>query len=220
MKLKIIRPNTVIHCKTREESECLLNELHKYGIKWRSGESLKEYKFDAVSPLGTGYWLSKDMGLEWAEISYFTNRTVEYGEIIPFSSLIIEEKTYEDGLNDAWAAANKLADMMGDTLNAVFGFNDSELIRQGTTPFGKAMSLTPQEAIAKLEAYEAKNPIKVGDVLMSDRGSFLGVATMIVGSNVYILWDDGSSGIRNKKEVLKTGKNIDISSILAEIGKE
>lgn len=43
---------------------------------------------------------------------------------------------------------------------------------------------------------------------------------MIVESDVYILWDDGSSGIRNKKEVSKTGKHIDISSILAEIGKE
>lgn len=218
MKLKIIRPNTVIHCKTREESECLLNELHKSGIKWRSGDSLEKHKFDADSPLGTGYWFFKDMRLGWAEISYFTNRTVEYGEIIPFSSLVIAEKTYEDGLNDAWVAANKLADMTGDTLNEVFGFNDAELIRQGTTPFGKAMSLTPQEAIAKLEAYEADKKINVGDVVVGN--IFKGVVTGICNGRAFIMYDDGSSKEISIDKCQKTGKHIDISSVLAEIGRE
>lgn len=173
MKLKIIRPNTVIHCKTREESECLLDELHKSGIKWRSGESLKEYKFDADSPLGTGYWLSKDMRLEWAEISYFTNRTVEYGEIIPFSSLVIEEKTYEDGLNDAWECAKKIS---LESFSYQGALTDEELKEAfGTFDLEKIMTNNVVDVIGKLEAYEANNQIKVGDVVMSASGGFLGL---------------------------------------------
>lgn len=213
MKLKIIRPNTVIHCKTREESECLLNELHKSGIKWSGGESLKEYRFDADYPLGTGYWLSKDMVLEWAEISYFTNRTAEYGEIIPFSSLVIEEKTYDDGLNEAWDFIRKIYDLKCDDIEEIFNTNGGV--------YGVISSTIPiKDMIAKLEAYEAEKHIKVGDVVKHTDTEF--VVTCIGSGYIRGIDKLGVAHCFNYPNTLvkKAGKHIDISSILAEIGKE
>ena len=110
--------------------------------------------------------------------------------------------------------------MMGDTLNAVFGFNDAELIRQGTTPFGKAMILTPQEVIAKLEAYEAEKQIKVGDVVHSENETF--VVTSVEPSLIRGIDENGKTHgyVYPNSYIIKTGNHIDISSILAEIGKE
>ena len=78
----------------------------------------------------------------------FTNDEVCYADKIV--------KTYEMGLNDAWKLADKVYEMRNQQRYDVFG----------TESLAKVMDLSPQEALAKIEAYEkGKSEIKVGDVV-------------------------------------------------------
>ena len=212
MRLKEIKPGMVIHCKTEIEAWYLLEYLSKLGFVWLSSRNLLDDTNYRTHGNETCYEFVRDSEKRIAFGSYEFYEDNKR-DIVEFSSLIIEEKTYEDGLNEAWDFIRKIYDLKCDDIEKIFNTNGGV--------YGVISSTIPiKDMIAKLEAYEAENQIKVGDVVTSARGGFLGVVTMIVGNNVYILWDDGSSGIRNKKEVSKTGKNIDISSVLSEIGKE
>ena len=77
-----------------------------------------------------------------------------------------EADFYQQGLNDAWELAKKFfADMKDSELTEIFGANWS---------FPKIMELTPQEALAKLEAYKKEqNEIKVGDIVKDGKNYFL-----------------------------------------------
>lgn len=218
MKLKEIKPGMVIHCKTENEANRLLCELVYLGYRWWNGRSICELHFeDSVN--GCGYWIKDNKTVDWGRIGYYKERTAEYGEIIPFSSLVIPEKAYEDGLNEAWAAAKKIVlrkehgGLPCEDLERIF-----EREPEWEVEYSIFKNLTPQEAISKLEAYEAEKQIKVGDVVMES--SNRGVVTRIDGERFYITWCDGSSGRNSATGLKKTGKHIDISSILAEIGKE
>lgn len=218
MRLKEIKPGMVIHCKTENEANRLLWELVYLGYRWWNGRSICELHFeDSVN--GCGYWIKDNKTVDWGRIGYYKERASEYGKIIPFSSLVIPEKTYEDGLNEAWAAARKIV------LNPEHGGLGAEEAKKA---FGIESPLTPsywvfqkntvQEAIAKLEAYESEKQIKVGDVVMGN--IFKGVVTGICNGRAFIMYDDGSSKEISLDKCQKTGKHIDISFILSEIGKE
>lgn len=218
MKLKEIKPGMVIHCKTEKEANMLLWELVHLGYRWWNGKSICELHFeDSVN--GCGYWIKNGKAVDWARIGYYRERTAEYGEITPFSSLIIEEKTYEDGLNEAWAAAKKIVlrkehgGLLCKDLERIF-----EREPEWEVEYSVFKNLTPQEVIAKLEAYEAEKQIKVGDVVVGN--IFKGIVTGICNGRAFIMYDDGSSKEISIDKCQKTGKHIDISSILAEIGKE
>lgn len=66
---------------------------------------------------------------------------------------IVADKTYADGLADAWKLADKVYEMRNQQRYDVFG----------TESLAKVMDLSPQEAIAKIEVYEREKEIKVGD---------------------------------------------------------
>ena len=210
MKLKEIKPGMVIHCKTENEASRLMCELSYLGYNWWNGKSICELHFeDSVE--GCGYWIKNDKKVDWARIGYYRERTAEYGEITPFSSLIIEEKTYEDGLNEAWNFIRKIYDLKCDDIDKIFNTNGGV--------YGVISPTVPiKDMIAKLEAYEAEKQIEVGDVVMGN--IFKGVVTGICNGRAFIMYDDGSSKEISIDKCQKTGKHIDISSILAEIGKE
>lgn len=217
MKLKEIKPGMIIHCKTFEEANQLLAILDKAGYKWITGFSLvrdTNYRFHESL---TCYRIDANrMLVSFCDISFYENNG---DEIIEFSSLIIEEKTYEDGLNEAWAAAKKIVlgkehgGLSCDDLEKIF-----ERDPEWEVEYSVFKNLTPQETIAKLEAYEEEKPIKVGDVVIGN--IFKGVVTAICNGRAFIMYDDGSSKEISINKCQKTGKHIDISSILAEIGKE
>lgn len=135
-----------------------------------------------------------------------------------------ENKTYEQGLTDAWEVLRKLQKMPCTEFYKLFpccegmGNAITELIRR----------MTPAEAIAKIKAYEDKQKeIKVGDeVTENDDTSKRGVVTYLTGNgNLYnVLWDDGLSCRYYKKEIKKTGRRFpqieELLKAMKEGGKE
>ena len=104
----------------------------------------------------------------------------------------LKKEAYEKGLQDAWKLARKIvlkAEMGGicyDDFKKIFGVGDYMSVLR---------TMTPQQALAKIEAYEKEKAIKVGDVVYADdEPDSFGVVTWFVDDKyAYVLWDDGSS---------------------------
>lgn len=118
------------------------------------------------------------------------------------------DKAYNKGLDDAWELAKKivLPDHLGgytvDELKDIFG--------KGT--YTSLMNtFSPQEALAKVKAYEEEhNEIKVGDVVKLKGTSHEAVVTRVTEISIYCLFRDGSCDSYVDKENLeKTGKHYD-----------
>lgn len=120
-----------------------------------------------------------------------------------------EKKGYNKGLQDAWKAALKFSQMDDSTREEVF---------DKTNPNYFFKDMQPQEALAKLQAYEKEHEIQVGDVVIGSL--FSGVVTGVDDDRVFVLYDDGSCGERRKSDLKKTGKHIHIHALLQEIGGE
>lgn len=119
-------------------------------------------------------------------------------------------KALNEGRNDAWELARKICD---------YAYEGKTQTIFGCSRLGSVMSnLTPQEALAKLEAYEKEqNEIKVGDVV--ERINFTELF-VVSGFNeeIYTLINaNGKCVCANVNQIKKTGKHIDIQSILEQI---
>lgn len=118
---------------------------------------------------------------------------------------------------EAWEIAKKIL-----LYPSQGGYNSGEL----EEIFGRTehlWELTPQEAKAKIEAWEAEKEIKVGDVVIetSVLGSkYIGVVTQITGNqnSVCMAYSDGSVGVTIAKRLKKTGRHVDIEGLLKQIG--
>lgn len=123
---------------------------------------------------------------------------------------------YNKGLNDAWMLATKICDDMGihERENA-FGYKyETDVMK----------CITPQKAIAMLKAYEEAQKIEVGDVVVwADFADdvFNGVVLDFKDStdNEVVVFDEnGCVEVWKIADCKKTGKHIDIQSILEQIG--
>ena len=77
--------------------------------------------------------------------------------------------------------------------------------------------LTPQEAKAKIEAWEAAKEIKVGDVV--ERDGDIGVVTNIFEDGFSnVLLENGETRVYQLIRLKKTGRRIDITGLLNQIG--
>lgn len=121
-----------------------------------------------------------------------------------------EEDIYNKGLNDAWELARKIDIFDEEERTKIFGYLTSEYIKE---------HYTVQEALAKLKAYEEAQ-IEVGDVVKFETGEN-GIVT-------YINCDGDLMGFSEDGRLFtempiscckKTGKHIDIKSILEQIGE-
>lgn len=128
----------------------------------------------------------------------------------------LKQAEYNRGLVDAWDLARRLylpvyEGGIGTYLaSVIFGCRYSDVL----------MKLTPQEALAKIEAYEKEQEqINVGDVVQ-----VFGAKGVVVYANKGIhnvVHANGSLSVRlTKEQITKTGKHIDLVNLLAEIGKE
>ena len=125
-------------------------------------------------------------------------------------------KTYEEGLNDAWKLAKKIfcppnnGGIEAKTINNIFGCNYWEIPKK----------FTIQEALAKLKAYEeARNKIEVGDVVRLNNSKYTYVVTVIYderGVTYYCGISENGKWFA-QSDVTKTGKHIDIESLLGQI---
>ena len=109
---------------------------------------------------------------------------------------------------EAWEIAKKLfADYSNIELDEIFGKGWS---------FPKLMELTPQEAKAKIEAWEAEKEIKVGDFVEFEDEIFC--VTSLVGEYCCGIDVNGYVYSANKKDTKKTGRSIDIERLLKQVG--
>ena len=220
MKLKEIKPGMVIHCKTEEEANILFKEFVRLGYRWFNGKDIFNTYFENHED-GYGYHIHEDGTVTYDNIKYFKNKVPKCGEITPFSSLIIEEKTCEDGLNEAWEFVRKISNISYKELSNIFGVSMEN-------PWGELIDKhSASEAIAKLEAYEAEKQIKVGDVVeyfTEVSNPHFGIYLSETKEEHWVLtpYCEAPQSLEKKTgwQFKKTGKHIDISSILAEIGKE
>lgn len=134
------------------------------------------------------------------------------GEQIPYN------EAYNKGLEDVWKLVNKIHEMGYGNVIEVFpeinGLIGCEIVNI-------VEKYTPQEALAKLEAYEKEQTeIKVGDVVECINDDTKAVV-MDNGSQTF-LWqvftENGCIELWKECEFVKTGKHIDIQSVLQQIG--
>jgi len=126
------------------------------------------------------------------------------------------EKTYEEGLADAWELAKKIAKMSCDECRDIFGKGGFHLVAYG---------FTVEEALAKIEAYEqgkeAKD-FKIGDeVIMLDyhnrtmKGCVVGFYT---DESFYVADKNGGICEWEKDRLTKTGVHYDeIENVFARL---
>lgn len=135
---------------------------------------------------------------------------------IPQSEVDTNNQGHADGMaqgmSDVWEVVRKLFAMKDNEFDDVFG----NVYREDVFNY-----YTPQEALTKLKAYEEAQEIKVGDVVKVDEET--AIVTRIGGYNgndvALILYADGSTGECDTTEAKKTGKHMDIKSILESIGE-
>lgn len=120
-------------------------------------------------------------------------------DVLPVPDMTAEE---------VWEIAKNLfANYSNAELDEIFGKGWS---------FPKLMELTPQEAKAKIEAWEAEKEIKVGDVVKDCNGK-IGVV-ISKGTSDNVLFNDGSTWNYTDRTLEKTGRHIDIEGLLKQIG--
>lgn len=168
---------------------------------------------DAKCPSDFGYGSKTtdcDIELGLDECAKCWNRECEAPAEIVQVSMLVEK--YHEGLNDAWELVKKLYEMKFVELEKAFdGHEHLEDIFD---------NFTPQEALAKLKAYEEAQRIEVGDVVFNKDSLEHCVITHIEGGMVvYCLYDDGSCGTSNIKEIEKIGKRINIKEFLRQLGE-
>ena len=132
---------------------------------------------------------------------------------------IVSEKdnleAYNKGMNDAWELATKLyVDTAVVEIKKIYDIEDCEFF-----PLEQVFkNLTPQEALAKLEAYEKEQAeIKVGDIVKSGENYFL--VTKTYNNTFEGMSDKGclSCGL-SLRVYKKTGKHIDLTDVFKQIG--
>lgn len=122
------------------------------------------------------------------------------------------DKSYNKGLEDAWALARKIFTTDCATLQKALGHSD-----EGTI----IMLLEPQKALELFEAYEKENEIKVGDVIEFEDGTKAVVLDWFDDEIFALLTENGCVQNWNKKtDFRKTGRHIDITSVLEQLRGE
>ena len=134
--------------------------------------------------------------------------------------IIPMDKTYEMGLTDAWELAKKV---VCSVVKGGFSCDEFEKRFGDIYTEDVFVKYTAEEALAKIESYEKKNEIKAGDVVYYSKDgdiSMQSIVTKIEGNVVYTVYSDGSCGREYyPNDLKKTGKHIDIESLLRQIGE-
>ena len=128
---------------------------------------------------------------------------------------IFEEK-YNKGLNDAWELARKLVLSVSD---GGISIKDFEIIFGAGLDYKDILKImTPQEALAKIEAYEKSQQIQVGDVVVNiNQVKLLVTATLDNGHFEGINEYGSAYTFRADDSWKKTGRHIDIEHLLEQI---
>lgn len=127
-------------------------------------------------------------------------------------------EAYNKGLQDAWELARKI--VLDVSKGGIPERNMRSMFGEKWTVSDILKNYTPQEVLAKLEAYEKEqNEIKVGDVVSND--GLKSVVVRVVEDKIYTVTSIGTTpsyAFDDIKKLKKTGKHIDIQNILQQIG--
>lgn len=124
------------------------------------------------------------------------------------------KKAYDKGLQDAWELAKKINDMSISKMQEIFDISE-DVIEVQWELFN---SLTPQQALAKIEAYEESKAIKVGDVVVCKLDDIQGVVIDIISDEECYTYNENGCVEEHKYNYLKkTGRHIDIEHLLEQI---
>ena len=124
---------------------------------------------------------------------------------------VVSDKTYEQGLADAWELAKKIYDMKCDLIEEIFGVEGGfyDVIR----------NFTFEDCRDKIEAYEKEKEIKVGDVVECDGHKGVVVKAFQSGG-VNIVHEDGVISVScPARKCKKTGKHLEVADLLRQIGE-
>ena len=121
------------------------------------------------------------------------------------------------GQNEAWELAQKVY-----LLPESGGYNSNELIEIfGTASTGEILRYTYAEAAAKVAEWERKKEeICVGDIVNIRNANICGVVTYkgTTDNTMDVMTPTEGTIFVEKKDCTKTGRHIDIASMLAQIG--
>jgi hypothetical protein len=192
------------------------------GEEMTFGEKLREDHKNDVVPIPSdfkGIGCPKDYGYEKGQDfceGYGETCTKCWNREMPNTEPKVEDKSfavqcaYRKGKKDAWELANKIHVMSDKEFDDVFGYVHKEDV---------FCYLNYDEALAKLKAYEeAQSKIEVGDVV-KDKYDDIAVVLDETESYFSVLTKCGCVGEWKKDICKKTGKHIDIQSILEQIGE-
>jgi len=130
----------------------------------------------------------------------------------------MSENAYNKGLNDAWELVKRIIGIVDKENHELIPARELTKI-YGSNDLLDIFAFTPQEALAKLKAYEeAQNKAVVGDVI-KDNYDDKAVVLDETESYYSVFTQSGCVEEWNKAICKKTGKHIDISSILEQIGE-
>ena len=140
----------------------------------------------------------------------------KYGETDWVGEIDIADKTYAQGLYDAWELAKKIYHAPCDG-----GYSADEIKNIFGCTIGIMSKFTAEEALAKIEAYEKEKEIKVKTIVETHDGSHKGVVTLVrEKGDFFVLWDNGTSDTYEKHEVKSTGRTAEsLESLLRQIGE-
>jgi hypothetical protein len=144
---------------------------------------------------------------------YGLDKLQKYDEIGHKLELIDELKQaeYNRGLADAWELAKKILNMKMDVAVEVF---------DSTRLFDVMDKFNPEEALAKIEAYEKeKSEIKVGDVVEDEEGTKALVIDEGLENTCFVFTENGCVEDWYKVDLKKTDKKISIGDLLRQIGE-
>jgi hypothetical protein len=123
---------------------------------------------------------------------------------------------YDQGMGDAWELARAIIGIKNKDNRTLLARELIAIYR--TNDLLEVFKFTPQEALAKLKAYEEAQEIKVGDVIefRMEKGVVIWKDDKVCN----VVRGDGSIVIEIPlNEATKTGKHIDIQNILKQIGE-
>lgn len=135
-------------------------------------------------------------------------------EIKPENELFLTEKTYEDGLNDAWKLARKIqlpkskGGFSAESLEDMFGAYNYEL--------EILENFSATEAMEKVQAWKTK--VHVGDVVMDESGKLCVVTYNEENIMTTVLRENGATGVFPYGVLTKTGRTLDVAGFLKQIG--
>ena len=126
-----------------------------------------------------------------------------------------DAEAYNKGLEDAWKLARKIFTFNNNKMEEIFG------VAGKRSAFD---DLSPQVALAKLEAYEKEqNQLKVGDVvtIFPRSGGEYNAVVVRETNDMHIdaIYSDGITTCNVPPELYKkTGKHIDLTDLFKQIG--